>query len=139
MLAESLIPPSEHRSVSLPESFQIFVIRLPFEINLPASPGNTCLSGVLGSGYPFCAFTRSPSVASPKLNDIANHHVAKKALKQHDNFMLDSGNHSSLEGNPLFRLTSPLLLPSTIPPRGTQGSYTLDYTLLIYSAKQPFT
>lgn len=77
--------------------------------------------------------------AFPRLHDIANQHVAKKALKQYDNFMLDSGNHSPLEGNLLFRLTSPLFLPSTIPPGGTDSSYTLDYTLLIYSAKQPFT
>jgi hypothetical protein len=89
--------------------------------------------------YPFYVFTHSSSVFSPRLDDIAHQHVAYKILKQHDNFMIDSGNHSSPEGNLLFRLTSPVFLPSRTPRGGTSGSYTLNYTLLIYSAKQPFT
>lgn len=76
--------------------------------------------------------------ASERRVDAANQHIARRALKQHDNFMLDSGNHSSLEGNLHFTLTFPLLLPSTIPSGETSDSNTLDYTLQIYNAKQPF-
>lgn len=109
-----------------------------FRSNLQHNQGKP-FSGVLSSSYPFYVFTHSSSVSSPRLDNIAHQHVAYKILKQHDNFMIDSGNHSSPEGNLLFRLTSPAFLPSTISRGGTSGSYTLNYTLLIYSAKQPFT
>ena len=77
--------------------------------------------------------------ASARLADTAHQHVAEKAPEQHDNFMLGSGNHSSREGHLHFSPTFPLLPPSARPSGGTSGSNTLDYTLQIYNAKQPFT
>lgn len=91
------------------------------------------------SRYQVSCFLLSSPAASARLVATANQHVAEKAPKQHDNFMLGSGNHSSLEGNLHFSLTFPLLLPSAISCGGTSGSNTLDYTLQIYNAKQPFT
>lgn len=85
-----------------------------------------------------CCLSSSPA-ASARLADTANQHGAETAPKQHDNLMLGSGHHSSLEGNLHFSPTFPPLLPSAIPSGGTSGSNTLDYTLQIYNAKQPFT
>lgn len=88
---------------------------------------------------PLSHFLSSSPAASARLVDTAYQHLANKAPKQHDNLMFDSGNHSSLEGNLHFRLTFPLLPPSTILSGGNSGSNTLEYTLQIYNAKQPFT